>query len=392
MELKKQSELFCELSEANSDNIIAKLGSFYDIAATVVAKAKGITVLSAGDNEAVEAAKEMRKEVRSMRLNCEAEKKGLKAETNRFNKVVDTINKYIVDNCKEAESHLEAQEKFAENELAKEREAIAAEFTEYIAQNLKFGRMKQGEFDLLISNAKLAKAGAEAIENERVAKEKAALEKQEINLARAKQLAPYMPVVEGYATLDLGEMSEPQFLDLLAASSVKFEAETKRKNEEAANEQVRLRKEAEADKAKAEKEANELRAIEAERAEEAEANRKKEIEAQRERNRLAGIEAKKISRERHEARLIKEKADADAKALKAAQDKEAARLAEIEADKQARLGATDAKKLELLLADLSAIEIPNSFDSDKGAKAKSWIEVKLSELKTGIKLMKNKLT
>lgn len=258
-------------------------------------KAKTIIITDISQVEDMANAREARLALKTIRVNAENTRKGLKEKALREGKAIDGVANVIKALIVPIEEYLEAQEKFAEN-----------------------------------------------LEIERKAK---------IEAQRSLELQKY---VEDITLYNFKDMSDEAFNNLVGTLKLAFEARQKAIKD--ANEELeRLEKEkeieAEKNKAEVERLKKEAEAREKELAKErAEQEKKLEVEK---------VKAKKEAeaREKLEAE-IKEKKEAEEKAIKDKEAKEQAeKLAKLEAEKKAEL-APDREKLIAYAVELGTLEVP----------------------------------
>lgn len=225
------------LEATQSQNILEKFTGLFEQAKKWEAKARSIVITDESQVEKMEAAREIRLELKDIRVNAEKIRKDLKEQSLREGKAIDGVANVIKAIIVPLEEHLEKQEKYIEVMVEEKKRRIEAE--------------------------------------------------------RIAALQPFVPDIAMY---NLKEMSEDGFANLLSASKIAFEqqkdAEAKAEHDRLEDEKAkkeedeRIRKENET--LKAEKEAKQKELDEAnKKADEEAAGRKKAEDEIAERNRKA---------------------------------------------------------------------------------------------------------
>jgi murein DD-endopeptidase MepM/ murein hydrolase activator NlpD len=253
-----------------------------------------------------------------------------------------SVNQTYEDKLEKGEKHFENLEKERLRKLQSERVEMLSKYVED-ANERDLSSMDADVWEAYLSTKKQAyearieaerKAEAERLENER-------LDKIEQN--RFYEMAPYSDFITD--TPDLRKISEKEYEELLKdLKKAKLEHEAEQKRIQQENE--RLRKEAEAEKARRAK-------IEADR------------KAKEEKERKAREEKEKAEREAYESKLRKEREERERveKELKAKAEAEAKAKAEAEAKKEAELKKGDADKFNDFISDLESLKTKYQFRS-----------------------------
>lgn len=165
---------------------------------TLAEKAKTINVTSEDQKQEMLDAKNLRKQLRDIRLDIEDRRRKLKEDSLREGRAIDGISNWFKNFIIPAEAHLEKQEKFAE-EIENKRQAekiakrieLLTPYTNHIeAYDLK--NMSNETFDKLLQNSKDAyetqQSALKQAEEDRIAREKAEREVQEKNEAERLRL------------------------------------------------------------------------------------------------------------------------------------------------------------------------------------------------------------
>jgi hypothetical protein len=299
------------LPQPTSEQLQAEFMPFFEAAHKVIEQSKSIKVQSASCTVEMKQARAARLQLKNIRVDVEKVRKSLKEDSLRTGKAIDGMANFLKFMIEPVEEYLDEQEKYGERLEREEREALRNERQEHAGKYL-----------------------------------------QDIP-----------------QSVDLSTIGEDEFLKLLEFAKAQFEAreETARRLE--AERIERERREAEeraamaAENERLRKEAEQrekvLQAERAEREREAELSRQREEDMQRE-----------IERERQRQRELHERIQREAEAKEMAEriererleKAEAKRLSDIESAKVAARvaaeNASDLVKMEALVADLSAIKIP----------------------------------
>lgn len=193
------------LDEIEGQMLIAKFGSYENIAREWESKAKEIVVTREDQTIEMAMAKEARRKFSQLRIDVEKARKGLKEQSLRKGQAIDAIARYLISLIQPIETHLRLQEDFVKirDEQKRQQEAEAARI----------------------------KAEQEA-EAERVAKEKkAAAEHEKIRLENEK--------------LRKEAEKREKVIAKANAEKQKLQAEIKVKEDQEAAEKLRVEKEAE---------------------------------------------------------------------------------------------------------------------------------------------------
>jgi hypothetical protein len=224
-----------------------------DEAKTAVAKAKNIVVTDISQKKEMKEAKELRIELRDLRVAADKLGKAKKEGALKYGKAVDGIRNLFKDLIEPAEEYLEKQEKFAEvqeelrqEKVCQERIAALSKFVPDTAvYNLK--EMSEEGFAQLLKDSEVAYnvriAAEKKAEEDRIAKEKAEKEEQERIKAENEKLKKKLEAEKAEAERKLKEKEEAE----AKAAKEKAEAEEKARKEAEA-EQEKLAKASDTDK------------------------------------------------------------------------------------------------------------------------------------------------
>lgn len=333
--------------------IVETLAPLVEQAGELCREAQGVTVTDATQVTEMRQAREIRLKLVKVRTGAEAARKVLKADALALGKAIDACGNWIKNQTEPVEARLMECELFAERaeaarkqKLRDERYALLAEVGTVDAAIVStLGDMKQDAFDAMLQGAKLAKKAREeeAKRQEQARKDEEARRARELEEARAKQAQ-----AEAEAAKLRAERAEQ---DRLAAEA----AERERRAREAIEAKARAEREAAEIKAREEREAIRAKAA----AEQAEAERK--LRAEREAR-------EKIEREQRERDAAeKKRRDAEARAAKKA------------------AAAPDADKLRAYAKSIGAIK-PPTCSTQEGRNAVMRIETALEVVLDSISL------
>ena len=329
------------IEKSDVAKLVEAFGGPFEEAGQILATYKDIKVTDEKDTAGMAKARELRLILKKARTTVENNRKELKADIVKQGKAIDSVARYVKEEIEPAEEYLELQEKFAE----------------------------------------LAQA------------------KREADL-KAKRIEQLMQYTDDLSVYNLDGMTEDQFNTLLATLKAQYEAEQKRiadeakakaeaeeaerkRIEEQAKENARLKAEAEArEKAEAiereKREKEEAERLEKERKEREarEAEQAKKDEAERlERERIQKEADEKIAKERAEReKLEQEKRDREAE--------EARKKAEAEEAERQALLAPDKDKLVQFAQAVETIRTQKlpAVKSNDAQRVVNNIELKLSQL------------
>ena len=166
--------------------------SFFDKVEPWIEQAKMINVTSEDQVEDMKLARALRLALRGVRIQADKVRKDMKDESLRYGKAVQGVYNIIEYTISPIEKRLEEQEKFAEIQEQKRKDALAearlSEVNElielgFIPDGYNYGNMSEEDYQRLLKmgNKMKQEASAEAKrkEEERLAKEKAEKEEQE---------------------------------------------------------------------------------------------------------------------------------------------------------------------------------------------------------------------
>ena len=357
-----------------ANNLNRSFAPMFSGARDIIAKSKQIVVTDVGQKLETKLAREYRLALKTLRVEADKARKGLKEESLRRGKAIDGFYNILLDIIAPEETRLEEQEKFAERKEQERKAALKVEREKALqpygidASFYALGEMTDEAWTQLLENtrtaheAKLAaarKAEEERIriENERL-KEEARIREENERLKR-----------------EAAAREEAARIERERHAAERAEAEAKAKAE---RERVEAERKAQEEKARAEQERI--------RAEAEDARKKAEAAALKERQRLQAIadeEKKKADAARAAAeeqakkeREAREKLEAEARAAKEAAEKKATE--EAEAARQASL-APDREKLLSVAAHLRRFELPQ-VSSDEANVVRSEISSRMGKL------------
>jgi hypothetical protein len=188
------TETGLEINSTTSQLIKEKFEPFITEMEQWKEKAEGLIVVDAREKAKMRDAREARLALRAVRVEADKVRKALKEDSNRYNKAVQGIYNFIEGKITPLEEHLEQQEKFAEIQEKKEREALKEERLRLVSQYsndaelFNLGELSQESFDSVYGTLKQAhetKIAAE-IKAKEEANAKAKLEAKEKEAQKAE--------------------------------------------------------------------------------------------------------------------------------------------------------------------------------------------------------------
>jgi len=156
------TETGLEINSSTSQLIKEKFEPFIADMEQWKKKAEGLVVVDATEKAKMRDAREARLALRAVRVEADKVRKALKEDSNRYNKAVQGIYNFIEGKIIPLEEHLEQQEKFAEIQEKKEREALKGERVRLVSQYsndaelFNLGELSQESFDSLYGTLKQA--------------------------------------------------------------------------------------------------------------------------------------------------------------------------------------------------------------------------------------------
>lgn len=142
-------------------------------------KAMELVVTDVTQTDLMQAARESRLALKSIRVQADKVRKALKEDSNRYGKAVQTVYNSIESIITPIEQHLEQQERFKEVQealvkakLYQERTAEAAEVMEYMPAGIRLEDLTHEDYNRLLNGARLQRKEAiEQAERERLEEE-----------------------------------------------------------------------------------------------------------------------------------------------------------------------------------------------------------------------------
>lgn len=211
-------------------------------------RAKEICVTDATQVSEMKKARELRLNLRSVRVEADKVRKRLKEDSLRYGKAVQGVYNVIEFLIVPIEEKLERDEKFAElaekkrlQDLQEKRFAEYAEFQQYLPCT-EFSGMKQEQFETMVENAKIIKKCAEekALREKEEAEAKAKAEQEERERIRLEneRLKKQAEEERSKAEKERAEMQKK--LDAERKERERIEAEQKAKAEKERAEKERI--------------------------------------------------------------------------------------------------------------------------------------------------------
>ena len=304
--METTQELVTVIKETGIEKTMAgtlqeKFNGFFEEAKKFEAEAKKIKITDVTQVEDMKKARELRLNIKNIRVNAEKVKSQLKEDIIRNGKAIDGVYNVIVALTKPVEQYLDDQEKYVikieearKEKLEFERRTELSQYIDDVTYyDLK--NMPEEGYQQILKSAKLAKeAELEAIkkaEEERVELEK----KEKVLTTRRIELAPFTDFLNQEFSLDI-DTTENEYQNALnSAKEIKQKYDDDQEkirieNEKLRTEQIKKDKEAEAERIRLQKIAD---------------------KAQEEADRLKEEANIKAEKEATEARIANEQAEAD---------------------------------------------------------------------------------
>lgn len=332
------------IEENTATNLTTAFAPFLEQAKKWKEQAQKIVVTDESQIDLMKDARELRLNLRRVRIEAEKTRKRLKEDSLRYGKAVQGAYNIVEYLIAPLEEHLQDQEDFIKNreirrmqELAEQRRVELLPYEEYVPQNIDLSTMSDDDYKKLLDGAKFQHDMRVKAEQEAEKKRKEEEEKKARYELNRSKLIEYKRFLDGF-----DEMAFAEYTDAEVAHLIKSCKEDEKKEAEEAE---RIRKENEKLKAEREKKEKE----DADR-------REKEQEEKRKKNeelRKAKEEADKLQREKEE----RERLEAEKKAK---DEEEAKKLAK----------APDMEKIKSIAYALEKIEIPicSTIDGQELAK------------------------
>lgn len=339
--------------------IQAAFDGYFKQAAEWETRAKALVVTDVSQTREMKMAREARLALKNIRVEADKKRKALKEDSLRYGKAVQGVYNVLEYLIVPIENHLEQQEKFAEIQEQRRKEALFLErslaiepYAEYLAflRSVPLLELSDEEFADLVFRGKQAKHEAEESARIEAARIEAERKQRELHETRKNALIPFAQFIDGFLSINFGEISDSDYTAIQSDAKGKkdaFEAEQARiKAEKVALEaKLEAERKAAAEKLKAEKEAAE------------------KLRAEQEAKLRAEMEAKRKAESELAARLKAE---------------EQARKAAEKAAKKAA-AAPDVEKLRALALQLQNMALPE-MRTDDGVAIISDVKVLLGKI------------
>lgn len=302
------------LEETKANMMLEQFQGFFKTASEWEKKIDMCVVKDRTQTSEMKLAREVRLELRRIRIDVENTRKKLKEQSLREGKAIDGVANILKALIEPMEETLMSYEKFAENEDKRIAQELLEKRTEELAPYdidtsfYRLGEMDEDSYNQLLEVTKKTHEEklrlAEQAEKDRIAKEKADLEAREAQRLENERLKKEAEIREAQMAKERREAEEKE-----AKLRAEAEAERKRLQEEARIEKERL------EKIQAEKDRKAKEKADAERKAQEEVLRKEREEREKiEAELKAKEEAERKERERIEAeQKAKEQAERDAK-------------------------------------------------------------------------------
>lgn len=244
-----------ELDKPKAQILLENFTGFFDQAKEWEMKAKSLVVTDASQVAEMRLAREARLALKEIRVNAEKRRKDLKEQSLREGRAVDGIANVIKALIVPIEEHLEKQEKFAEFEEQRKKDALLAErvaqLRDYVQDtNLyNLADMTEQGFTELLESSKIAfearKEAERKAEEARLEKERLAREEQERTKEENERLRKEADAERAEKERIQRELDDKKRAEEKAARDAKEKADAEKK---AADEALR-KAQAEPDKA-----------------------------------------------------------------------------------------------------------------------------------------------
>jgi len=295
-----------QISADAATNISRQLSDPIVEITTLTPKAYDIIVEDASQIDKMEAAKELRLQIKNWRVDLDKRRKSVKEDALNMSKAIDGLAGIYRKRAEEAEAYLLLQERFveilqekAQKELAEKRtkELLKFEIEEENIAAYRLGELPEASYVMLKNG--LEKAYNERIEAEKAAEREAEIkaEHERIYQSRRDELAKFAQF-GAFDELQVG-MSDGEY------ASIIYRMQQKKKQWDLEQEQIR--KQNEQLQAEREKERKEREKLEAKLAAQKEAERKAKEEADRKAKEEAA-EKQRIEKEEKEKAIKAEQA------------------------------------------------------------------------------------
>lgn len=249
-----------ELEPSKGQALLANFKAFFDQTEGFEKRALAIKVTDESQVDVIKQAKEMRKQLQQIRIETEKARVRLKEQSLREGKAIDGMANVIKAIITPLEEHLEAQEKFAENQRLEREEALRQERGKLMEEvgalfsSVDLGKISEEDFQSIYQAAKTRKEQADAeaqrLEQERIEKEKAEAAEQERIRKENEALKKEAIKKEAERQKELAKAEKERLEREKEAEKTRKEFEAKLAAEEAqkkavANEKAKIQKELE---------------------------------------------------------------------------------------------------------------------------------------------------
>ena len=147
-----------------AEMIQKKFSEFYEQAEKLKKEGLGIKVTDISQKDEMKSAREIRLEIKEIRVQAEKARKLLKEDSNRYGKAVQAAYNLIEAECEPTEKYLELQEKFAEVQAAKEKAELKAarekecqEFSGFMPTDMDLSNMPKESYEIFLIKRKQKK-------------------------------------------------------------------------------------------------------------------------------------------------------------------------------------------------------------------------------------------
>lgn len=272
-----------QVEQKTQTTLMENFSPLFDEAVKWKEEAQSIIVTNLKQTDLMQRAREIRLNLRQIRVNADKTRKNLKEDALRYGKAVQGVYNVIEYLIKPLENHLEDQEKYGERLIEKQREEVKAKrwaelepLAEYIPVSIDLSDMTEDDYQKLLRGAQIQQKQREdaerQAEQERIEREKKEAEEREAVRLENERLKKEREEFEKAIEAERKEREKKEAEDRKAREAEEKARLAKEKKEREEIDRLEAEKKAleDAEKKriadeKAKKEADELARIEAER-------------------------------------------------------------------------------------------------------------------------------
>lgn len=244
-ELKKIASGY-GLTEAKAAEVVSNFDQYEQLIAKWQEKADSIVVQNEDDTESMDKARDLRLQIRKVRIEVEKRRKDLGEEAHKYKKAVDTIGRTIREPLEKLEASLMEKEKFAELQQAKKQAELRSQRMEELKEyqvnfdGVDLGTMDEDSYEIFKFG--VVKRHEDKIKAQKEAEEQAKIER--LILERKAEIGPYLD----YIASDLGglqQYSEKEWSSIVTrAKAEKQKADAEKEKLQKENEELKQKAEA----------------------------------------------------------------------------------------------------------------------------------------------------